>query len=408
MPSFDLLAEASHGDQHVGGVGVLGLRPATGEERLGHDGLAQVRPMLATGLAMLAAALIALAATILVWKLHLWFSWMVLAGAQVPCALVWSVLTYTKMLSHEKEVLTHEKEVLQIQLETSAHGSPGKAAQLVTGRGRLAPSVHDHTLVRRVGQGAYGEVWLAVNAIGLYHAVKIVDQGDFHSIEPYNREFKGIQKYMPISLKHPGLVHILQVGRNDEAGYFYYVMEVGDDEVAGNKINPDTYSPRNLAKDLERRGKLTVAECVSLGLTLTEALEFLHQQQLIHRDIKPSNVIFVNGVPKLADIGLVTDVGAQGKSVTYVGTEGYIPPEGPGTPAADVYSMGKLLYEAATGLDRREFPGLPAALDEQQDTVQLIRLNTIILKACENDAERRYKSAAELRAWLLDLERHIT
>jgi serine/threonine protein kinase len=298
--------------------------------------------------------------------------------------------------------------MLEQQVASSTTSPRGTLGPLVTAHGtRLAPSVHDHTLVRRVGKGAYGEVWLAVNVIGIYHAVKIVDQGDFKSIEPYNREFKGMEKYMPISLNHPGLVHILHVGRNDHAGYFYYVMEIGDDEVAGAKVNPQTYSPRNLAKDLEKRGRLPIAECVSMGLTLTEALEFLHQQQLIHRDIKPSNIIFVNNIPKLTDIGLVTGIGGEGKNVTYIGTEGYIAPEGPGTPAADVYSMGKVLYEAATGLDRRQFPELPRSVAAGDETVGVMGLNAIILRACEDDVQKRYKSAAELRGWLLDLQRHL-
>ena len=370
-------------------------------------GFAQVRPMIATGLAALTFCLVMAAAVVLVWTTHVWFSWMILAGAQVPCALAWSVLTHTKTLSREKEVLFHEKEVLEIQLKTSSHGSNTVLGPLLTERGtNFAPAIHDHTLLRRVGKGAYGEVWLAVNVIGLYHAVKIVDQRNFDSLEPYTREFKGMQRYMPISLNHPGLVHILHVGRDDQAGYFYYVMEVGDDEVAGIKITPETYSARNLARDLGKRGRLPIAECVSLGIALTDALEFLHQQQLVHRDIKPSNIIFVNGLPKLADIGLVTDIGVAGKG-TYVGTPGYIPPDGPGTPAADVYSMGKVLYEAATGLELNRFPELPSTVPESAGALDLIRLNSIILQACENDHHKRYQSAAELRGNLLDLKRHL-
>ncbi len=372
-------------------------------------GLAQIRPMVATGLAALAFILIALAAIILFWKAHVWFSWMIMGGAQVPFALAWAVLTYTKTLSHEKEVLTHEKEVLQIQLETASHGAPTQLPRPLTPAGgtRRVPLVHDHKLLRCIGRGAYGEVWLAVNAIGLYHGVKIVERSKFQSTEPYDREFKGVEKYMPISLNHPGLVRILQVGRSDEAGYFYYVMEIGDDEATGTKINPESYSPRTLAKDLDRRRRLPVSECVSLGLALTDALEFLHQQQLIHRDIKPSNIIFVKDVPKLADLGLVTNIEGPGKSVTFVGTEGYIAPEGPGSPAGDVYSLGKVLYEAATGLNRNQFPLLPSSIVADGSTVHLIRLNSIIVKACEADLRARYKSAAELRVWLLDLERHL-
>ena len=62
-------------------------------------------------------------------------------------------------------------------------------------------------------------------------------------------------------------------------------------------------------------------------------------------------------MPKLADIGLVADVS---EARSFVGTEGYIPPEGPGTPQADLYSLGKVLYEISTGKDRQDFPA-PAA-----------------------------------------------
>ena len=185
-------------------------------------------------------------------------------------------------------------------------------------------------------------------------------------------------------------------------------MEAGDDEVAGQAINPEMYSPRNLAKDLRKRAKIPVEECVSMTLALADALDFLHQQRLIHRDIKPSNIIFVDGVPELADIGLVTDIGGSGKKMTYVGTEGYIAPEGPGTAAADLYSLGKVLYEASMGRDRQQFPELPTSLADRTDMAMLLGLNAIILKACEEDVGKRYQSASELRADLLDLQRRFS
>src|SRR5262249_29472266 len=117
------------------------------------------------------------------------------------------------------------------------------------------------------------------------------------------------------------------------------------------KIDPAIYSPKNLAKELKRRGRIPVTECVHLSLTLTEALEYLHGQQLIHRDIKPSNIIFVNDRPKFADIGLVTNIGATGGDVTFVGHMVYTPPEGRGSASGVVYSLGRVLYEISRGLD---------------------------------------------------------
>jgi serine/threonine protein kinase len=110
--------------------------------------------------------------------------------------------------------------------------------------------------------------------------------------------------------------------------------------------------------------RLPADRVLELGLALTEALTHLHTNGLVHRDVKPSNIIFVGGKPKLADIGLVTDAG---DTRSIVGTEGYLAPEGPGTPQADLFALGKVLYEAVTGLERRQFPQLPPDLREWPD-----------------------------------------
>ena len=83
-------------------------------------------------------------------------------------------------------------------------------------------------------------------------------------------------------------------------------------------------------------------------------------------------MIFVKGRPKLADIGLVTDASDQ---CSIVGTEGYLPPEGPGTPQADIFSQGKVLYEISTGQDRRAFPDLPPQVKEWADSGAVLELN---------------------------------
>src|ERR1022692_4677747 len=82
---------------------------------------------------------------------------------------------------------------------------------------------------------------------------------------------------------------------------------------------PHSYAPHTLRADLER-GRLPAARVLEIGLALGEALGHLHHNGLVHRDVKPSNVIFVNGRPKLADIGLVTDASDR---CWLVGTEGY-------------------------------------------------------------------------------------
>src|SRR5215470_11564854 len=91
------------------------------------------------------------------------------------------------------------------------------------------PLIAEHALVAPIASGAYGQVWLARSALGTYRAIKLVHRSNFDHDRPFEREYSGIQKYEPISRSHEGLVDLLQVGRNDPEGYFYYVMELADD-----------------------------------------------------------------------------------------------------------------------------------------------------------------------------------
>jgi WD40 repeat protein/serine/threonine protein kinase len=273
------------------------------------------------------------------------------------------------------------------------------------------PFVPDHTLLRRIGKGSYGEVWLARNALGTLRAVKIVFRRAFDSDRPYEREFAGIRRFEPVSRTHPSQLNVLHVGRDDGAGLFYYVMELADDSGAEGKVqsagsnapDADAYAPRTIRSEIQNRGRLACTECVDIGTALATALDHLHRHGLVHRDIKPSNIIFVNGIPKLADIGLVTHLEA---TVSFVGTEGYVPPEGPGTPQADIYSLGKVLYEMATGRDRQDYPELPTDLIAvpAAERSALAELNEVVVKACHPDAKERYQTAAELHADLALLQ----
>src|SRR6516165_3896349 len=150
-----------------------------------------------------------------------------------------------------------------------------------------------HELISPIASGAYGQVWLARNRLGVYRAVKIVHRASFDHDRPFEREFAGIKAFEPISRSHEGLVDLLQVGRDDAAGYFYYVMELADsvenpkpeardpkevrnpkpesvptNEGIGNLAfdhrDLESYIPRTLASELKRRGRLPLEECVQI------------------------------------------------------------------------------------------------------------------------------------------------
>jgi serine/threonine protein kinase len=259
--------------------------------------------------------------------------------------------------------------------------------------------IPDYELLAKVGAGGYGEVYLAKSLTGQYRAVKIIYRNRLGSTEAFDREFRGAQFYETVSRKNEGLVDILHVGRNDERGFFYYVMDAADDERHGRTFDPATYRPRTLRSELTTRIALPIEECIAIGTQLASALMFLQENGLVHRDVKPSNIIFIDGVLKLADIGLVADI-REAKSV--VGTPGYEPPEHHGSFSGDVYSLGKLLYEISTGRDSRNFGEAPSD-EADTDDPRFARLNAIVLKACANHFKDRYQSAKAFHKALLEL-----
>ncbi len=263
-----------------------------------------------------------------------------------------------------------------------------------------APPVPDHEMIRQIGKGSYGEVWLARAVTGALRAVKVVSRADFEYDRTFEREFEGIKKFEPISRSHPGLVDILHVGRNLTEGFYYYVMELADDRLSGREIVPELYVPRTLSSDIKEKGQIPVEACADWGAMISDALHHMHGHGLAHRDVKPSNIIFVDGIPKLADIGLVAMSGQR----TFVGTEGFVPPEGPGEPGADIYSLGMVLYETSTGLDRLEFPAVPQLVGDEAERKNWRKLNAVVCKACAPSPKQRYASARELRSALLTLK----
>jgi serine/threonine protein kinase len=242
---------------------------------------------------------------------------------------------------------------------------------------------------------------LARSLTGVYRAIKVVYRDRFSEAGPFEREFNGLKRFTTMVLPESGQLALLHVGENAAAGFFYYVMELADDVNTGREVNPARYHPLTLREVLLRGGRIPSDQCLAIGVELARALAGLHSCGLVHRDIKPSNVIMVAGSPKLADIGLVA---SSSDARTFVGTEGYVPPEGPGRPSADVFALGKLLYELATGFDRNEFPKLGTDLQGLPDRRIIFELNEVILRACDPLEARRYGDGSAVLADLLELK----
>src|SRR6202011_2765274 len=101
------------------------------------------------------------------------------------------------------------------------------------------PVVPDHELLRVIGRGAYGEIWMARTVIGGVRGVKIVYPSTFERERAFLREFKGMSAFEPISRGHAGFVDILHVGRTAE--HLYYSMELADDHRDGRNIDIVNY-----------------------------------------------------------------------------------------------------------------------------------------------------------------------
>lgn len=249
-------------------------------------------------------------------------------------------------------------------------------------------------LVREIGHGAYGTVYLAERRDGERAAVKVCRR-DAIGEERYERELRGAKLYSAIPPQE-GLVHMRElVG---ESWGFYAVMDLADDEFGDGRAAPAEYRPKTLARVIEGEKALPLGECVKLGIALAKGLAALQRYHLLHRDIKPGNVIYVGGRPVLSDPGLVVE---EFEAASLVGTPGYVPPENFTTAAGDVYSLGLTLKAASFGRSVEDLDKGPA-LEADTGAKLFPAWWRILNKAIDPTPSRRYQSA---KALLKDIER---
>lgn len=260
--------------------------------------------------------------------------------------------------------------------------------------------------VREIAQGGYGFVHLfkrsdATATEGRFVAGKFVYRHQF--LQPnggesagYRRAHKGLENFRSLTMDSPHLLRIHDVHQRHDEGYFCYLMELADDLVNGTDIDPASYRPRTLKNELNRAGRrrrLPARECIEITIQLAQGLKLLHEAGFAHRDVRPSNIIYVGGVPKLADIDLLTEDSPE--SASYIPPD-YAAPEGNHSRQADLYSLGLTLYEMSTGKSVRQFPCLPSDLRTWNDHDEFLRLNRILGQLCAREPVERLQTVDEL------------
>ncbi len=247
----------------------------------------------------------------------------------------------------------------------------------------------DYQLLFSCGSGAFGEVFVAEDLAGMRFALKTLPKSP-----AADRELAGLRRYRSLAQEHPNLIRIHHIGTTETQ--LYYTMDLADNL----SENPEIYLPDTLENRLRRNGRLTPEQVLVLSSQLLAGLEFLTGNRLVHRDIKPANIIFIGGIARLSDIGLVSEIE---KTVSLAGTVGFISPElltGAGTAgvSSDIYSLGKVLYCALTGQPPHRYPIVPP--DLPLATCRGFR--PILTRACNPNPAARFDSPASFRRALPD------
>jgi tetratricopeptide (TPR) repeat protein/TolB-like protein len=289
--------------------------------------------------------------------------------------------------------------------------------QVQPDRGLVGRSVGVYQILESLGSGGMGQVYLALDPrLNRRVALKVLPP-EMASHPEKIRRFEHEAKTVA-SLSHPGIVMLHSIEEAD--GLRFLTMELVEGET--------------LSKQIPSRG-FAIERFLSLAIALTDAVSAAHRQGILHRDLKPENVMLTpDGRLKVLDFGLAKlrydadesdRTTKETQSVTQdgriVGTVAYMSPEqAQGLPLdhrSDIFTLGILLYEMATG--ERPFRGntnlsvlssilkdVPRPASELRDDVPK-PLARMIQRALEKRPEDRYQSTTDLRRDLEDLKRDV-
>lgn len=257
-----------------------------------------------------------------------------------------------------------------------------------------------YEIIGKIGAGGMSDVYKAKDhVLGRFVAIKVLKQ-EFSEDVNFVTKFR-TEAQSAAGLEHPNIVNIYDVG--SENGMHYIVMEYVDG------ITLKTY--------IEKKGKLTYKEAVSIAIQVGRGIEAAHNKNIVHRDIKPQNIIIsTEGKVKVTDFGIARAATSNTINSDVMGSVHYSSPEqarnGFVDGKSDIYSLGIVMYEMVTG--RVPFDGdttVAVAIQHLQEemvpptayTPDLpISLEKIILKCTQKNPDRRYENMGEL---LIDLKK---
>ena len=260
-----------------------------------------------------------------------------------------------------------------------------------------------YEILGRVGSGGMADVYKGKDhKLNRFVAIKVL-KSDYRTDEVFIRKFLS-EAQAAAGLMHPNVVNVYDVGQ--DRGLYYMVMEL----VEGITL-----------KDyIEKKGKLSPKETVSISIQMVTGLQAAHNQHIVHRDIKPQNIIISkDGKVKVTDFGIArATTSTQTISTSVMGSVHYTSPEqargGVVDQKSDIYSIGITMYEMVTG--HVPFDGdstVTVALKHLQEEITSpaeevpdlpYSLECIIMKCTQKNPAMRYHDCASL---LLDLKRSL-
>lgn len=258
-------------------------------------------------------------------------------------------------------------------------------------------------LLKNCGSGAYGSVFYCQDISGRKMALKIISKNQIG--ESWKQELKGVSDYRRITDNTRGLLQIYHVSSNDE--YFYYTMDAADSK------SSESYLPDTLAARL-KKGPLPQDQLWPVLSEIFKGLKLIHENGFVHRDIKPENILFVEGKPKLADIGLISSLSVT--MTKMAGTLAYLPPEVRSSPELmdsadretrrrnDLYAFGMVIYCTVSGKDPKEYPSLPPSLELTLPVKYFWQLSR---ELCDKNPEQRIVSMSDLRKEFIRIGRAL-